>query len=564
MQYYSSCRYLRWLQVSFVFLLFSVTLVGCHWSHGTSDYTSNPAPLVKPPAAAPDADFIDLSDQAGLKYHWTHPAGKAWTNLEAFGAGCAFLDYDNDGWMDIFLAGRGRCALYHNNHNGTFTDVTERAGITRQGTWFGVAVGDYDNDGFEDIYVSGYRCSMLLHNNGNGTFTDVTAKAGLQEKEWGSCCAWFDADNDGKLDLLVGHYVQSGAPYPWYCPSATGVPVGCRPQVYPAQFPRLYHNNGNGTFTDVTQRSGLAAAHGKSLAVQFCDYDNDGKIDFYIANDGMPGDMFHNLGHGRFQNVSTEQGTAYDTDGSAAAGMGVDFADYDHDGKMDMVVTDWQGAGFSLYHNDNGHDYTAASIAAGLGMTRHYLGFAAKFFDFNNDGWPDLVFANGHVYDNVEQAEPGTHFRQPVLLFRNERGHFAQVLNPGPGFANPIVGRGLAVGDIYNNGSQDLLVVDFDGHPLLLHNRRPSRNHWLGVKLIGRRSNRDGYGARVTVKWPGGSTFADCTAAGSYLSSMDSRLHFGLGQVARLNEVDVRWPSGKLTRTPCTVPDHYLTVYEAS
>lgn len=507
------------------------------------------------------ADFVDRAAAAGLRFEWQHHTKGPWTNVESFGCGCAFLDYDNDGWMDILLVGRPRCALFHNNHNGTFTDVTREAGLDKEGLWTGVAVGDYDNDGHEDIYISGYNCSMLLHNNGRGGFTDVTKKAGLTDRQWGTSCAWIDTDGDGRLDLLVGHYVVTGPGYPKYCLSTKGILIGCRPEVYPPQFPKLYHNNGNGTFSDVTTASGLGMAHGKALAIQTADYDNDGKTDFYIANDGVAGDMFHNLGHGRFENTSFEQGTAFDERGMAQAGMGVDFADYDHDGALDMVVTAFQDETFSLYHQVHG-SFEVTSHMAGLGGTSGFLGFGVKFFDFDNDSWPDLVFANGHVYDTVGQSYPGVSFRQPLLLYHNDHGRFNRVQDAGPGFEKKIVGRGLAVGDIMNDGSQDLLVVDYDGHPLLLHNEKPTHNHWSGVKLIGTLSNRDGYGARVTVTAPGLRLFADCTAAGSYLSSMDPRVHFGLGRTARLDRITVRWPSGRLTTVKDVPADRYVTIRE--
>ncbi|MCA1595664.1 MAG: CRTAC1 family protein [Chloroflexi bacterium] len=506
---------------------------------------------------------MDRAARAGIHFEWTHRAKGPWTNLETFGCGCAFLDYDNDGWMDIFLVGRPRCALYHNNHDGTFTDVTAKAGITASGDWTGAAVGDYDNDGREDIYVSGYKKAMLLHNTGNGSFTDVTKKAGLQESEWGSSAIFFDADNDGRLDLLVGHYVKTGPPYPWYCHPAPKITTGCRPQSYPSEFPKLYHNNGNGTFTDVTASSGLGKAYGKSLAVQCADYDNDGKTDLYIANDGMPGDLFHNLGGGRFEDVSLEQGAAFDVAGQPQAGMGVDFGDYDRDGRLDIVVTAFSGETFSLYHNLGGV-FAIASDLAGLKSTWDYLGFGVKFFDFDNDGWPDLVFVDGHVYDNASMLGDGETFRQPLLLFHNEHGRFKRVMDAGPGFSTPIVGRGMALGDIDNSGRQDLLVVDYDGRAMLLQNEAVYPSHWIGIRLQGTRSNRDGYGARVTVKTADGANVQDCSPGGSYLSSMDPRLHFGLGAAKQAREVDVRWPSGLRTALHNVHGDQYITIRETS
>lgn len=554
------------LALLFVLATVVLSLTGCgHRQRPPADSTGrtlSPVSDTVPKAPlAPDVDYVNVAQKAGLKFRWYHHGTGPWTILDAAGVGCAFLDYDNDGWMDIFLVGWPRCALFHNNHDGTFTDVTKKAGITREGKWGGVCVGDYDNDGYEDIYVSGFHCAMLLHNNRHGGFTDVTAKAGLSERQWGTCCAFFDADNDGKLDLLVGHYVQTGPPYPWYCTGATGVTAGCRPLAYPAQMPRLYHNNGDGTFTDVSKKAGLETGHGKDLGIQFFDYDNDGKTDFYLANDGIAGDLFHNLGGGRFQNVAVAAGCAFSMDGDAQGGMGVDCADYDRDGKQDLMVSNFQDETYSLYHNDGG-SFSVVSESAGLGSTRNSVGFGAKFIDFNDDGWPDLVFANGHVFDTIHKADPRLYFRQPILLYRNEHGRFKLVPNPGPGFSKPIVGRGLAVGDLENNGSQDLLIVDIDGTPVLLHNIAARKNHWIGIRLIGVRSNRDGYGARVTVKYGGVQRFQDFTPAGSYQSSMDPRIHFGLGSAAAIKEVVVRWPSGIVTHSGPFEADRYITIRE--
>lgn len=544
-------------------ILVALMLVSCQRASAPFSTSNRASPLPSPDSAivplAPDVDYHDLSEHAGLRYSWSnHPPGP-WTILETAGAGCAFLDYDGDGWMDIFLAGSPRCALYHNNHDGTFTDVTAKAGITQQGHWIGVAVGDYDNDGREDIYVSGYHCGMLLRNNGNGTFTNVTHKAGLEEEGWSTCAAFVDTDNDGRLDLLVGHYVNFNKNDPQLCDYALGVRAGCGPQVYTAEMPLLYHNNGNGTFTDVTASSGLNSAHGKDLALRIWDYDNDGKPDIYLANDHEPGDLFHNTGHGHFQNVGSASGAAYGLDGSASAGMGADCADYDRDGRLDLAVSTFSGETFELYHNTPS-GFTLDSMKAGMGATRRFLGWGCHFLDFNDDGWPDLVFATGHIHSNAEAADPGSTFRQKPMLFRNDHGRFTLVPNPGSGLSTPRVGRGLAVGDVENDGSQDILMVDFDGGPLLLHNQRRSHNHWLGVKLIGTRCNRDAYGARVSVRWAGGQAFQDCNPAGSYASSMDPRLHFGLGANASNLSVEVRWPNGSHSQLSHAAPDHYITV----
>lgn len=535
----------------------SLALLGLVAACGCRQHVPTPA---APPAPA-SPGYRDRAAEAGLRFSWKRNLRRAWTNQDSFGAGCAFLDYDQDGFMDVLLVGQPKCALFRNDGRGAFTDVSDRLGLAGGAEWHGVAVGDYDNDGYPDVYLAGYHAAALLHNERGQRFTDRTGDAGLREREWGSCCAFFDADGDGRLDLVVGHYVKNGPPFPTYCAARGGAKTGCRPAVYPAQFPRLYRNRGDGAFQDVTAASGLKTARGKALALQFADYDNDGKTDFYIANDGTLADMFHNLGGGRFENVSVQVGTSAGMAGEAQAGMGVDFADYDNNGWLDLVVSNWRGETFSLYRND-GFSFEIVSRQAGLATTSAFLGFGLKFLDYDNDGWSDLVFTNGHVYDNVENTDEGGSFRQQLLLFHNERGQFARVEDPGPGFANPIVGRGLAVGDVENTGSPQILAVDYDGAPLLLRaERHAAGKHWLGLQLTGGgRCNRDGYGARVTVSTPEGERFQDCSPYGSYLSCSDPRLLFGLASHPGPVSVTVRWPDGEITRKTVREVDRYVRV----
>lgn len=532
-----------------------VLLAGCGRQHIPAAHSS--APAVTSP------DYRDTAREAGLRFSWKRTRHRVWDNRDGFGCGCAFVDYNGDGWMDIFLAGEPRCALFRNNGDGTYTDVSAEAGVTAAGQWTGIATGDYDNDGYPDLYISGFHCLMLLHNEQGRGFSNVTGASGLREKEWGSSAAFFDADGDGKLDLFVGHYVVTGKGQPQYCPGSGGVMTGCPPKVYPAQFPRLYRGDGRGHFTDVTAASGLGMAHGKSLALQLADYDNDGLLDFYVANDGEPGDLFRGLRGGRYENVSIQSGTAYGMNGEAQAGMGVDFADYDHDGLLDLVVTTFRNETFSLYRNQD-RLFEPVTARSGLASTVQYLGFGTRFIDYDDDTWPDLVFADGHVYNNVEQNDRGASLQQPTLLYHNENGRFTRVLGGGAGLDQPIVGRGLAVGDPRNDGSQDLLLVNLEGEPLLLHNHRRTATHWLGVALRGARGNRDGIGARVTVQWPGGRTYRDASNTGSYLSAMDPRLHFGLGSYSGPVTVTVQWPGGAKSTYADVAVDGYVRITEGA
>lgn len=476
--------------------------------------------------------------------------------IETMPGGVALLDYNNDGLLDIFLVNGGRITapmqqpenfdrhdpkywnrLYRQNKDGSFTDVTEQAGLANAGDGnygMGVAVGDYDNDGYPDLYVTSYGKNILYHNNGNGTFTDVTAKAGVAGGGWSVSAGFFDYDNDGKLDLFVTRYMDwdtkhskdCGGNYHTYCP----------PEEFPATTSILYHNNGDGTFTDVSEKSGIAAKKGRALGVAFADYDGDGFTDVYVANDGMQQYLFHNNGNGTFSEVGLESGAALSEDGRRLSGMGVVFQDYDNDGKPDVIVTELPREIYGVYHNDGNGTFSYRSLETGLGMlSSGSSGWGVGLEDFDNDGWKDLFVAQGHVLDNVEKIDPSLHYHELPLLAMNHEGRFERV---DPGTATLMAARGAAFGDLDNDGWQDVVLTQLGGPPQVFMNRGGS-GHWLTISLRGTRSNRDGFGARVLVN--GQTRFA--TSAGSYLSASDKRLHFGLG-TASTAKVEITWPSG--------------------
>jgi hypothetical protein len=494
--------------------------------------------------------------------------------IETMPGGVALLDYNNDGLLDIFLVNGGRITapmqepenfdrhdpkywnrLYRQNKDGSFTDVTEQAGLASAGDGnygMGVAVGDYDNDGYPDLYVTSYGKNILYHNNGDGTFTDVTAKAGVAGGGWSVSAGFFDYDNDGKLDLFVTRYMDwdtkhskdCGGNYHTYCP----------PEEFPATTSILYHNNGDGTFTDVSEKSGITAKKGRALGVAFADYDGDGFTDVYVANDGMQQYLFHNNGNGTFSEVGLEAGAALSEDGRRLSGMGVVFQDYDNDGRPDVIVTELPREIYGVYHNDGNGTFSYRSLETGLGiLSSGSSGWGVGLEDFDNDGWKDLFVAQGHVLDNVEKIDPSLHYHELPLLAINHEGHFARV---DPGTTTLMAARGAAFGDLNNDGWQDVVVTQLGGPPLVFMNNGGS-THWLTVSLRGTRSNRDGYGARVEVN--GQTRFA--TSAGSYLSASDKRLHFGLG-AASTAKVDITWPSGIHQTLKDVRADQILSVRE--
>jgi len=495
--------------------------------------------------------------------------------IETMPGGVALFDYNNDGLLDIFLVNGGRITeglhvpenfersnprywnrLYRQNRDGSFLDVTQAAGLANAGNGnygMGVAVGDYDNDGNADLYVTSYGKNILYHNNGDGTFTDVTAKAGVAGGGWSVSAGFFDYDNDGRLDLFVTRYMEWDADHNKICGGDWH--TYCPPNAFPATTCRLYHNRGDGTFEDVTERSGLAAKKGRALGVAFADYDGDGFTDIFVSNDGMQQYLFHNNGDGTFTECGLESGVAFTADGKGMSGMGAVFQDYDNDGRPDVLVTVLPREIYSLYHNEGGGNFNYASLEAGLGtLTSMSSGWGVGMEDFDNDGWKDLFVAQGHVLDNVQDIDASLRYRELPLLALNHKGHFERT---DSGVTKPLAARGVAFGDINNDGCMDAVISCLGGPPVLLLNRGGGNNHWLSISLQGARSNRDGYGARVSVN--GQTRFA--TSSGSYLCANDKRLHFGLGSSEKAI-VEVLWPSGAKQILNDVRADQFLSVRE--
>jgi hypothetical protein len=511
---------------------------------------------------------------------WTHVGGHSPKMYlpETLGPGCAFLDFDNDGWMDIYLVNSGPCdfysppqplrnALYRNNRDGTFTDVTEKAGVRGNAYGMGVAVGDYDADGFPDLYVTQYARSILYHNNGDGTFTDVTAKAGVAAPGWATSAVWFDYDNDGKLDLFVcqfGNFSESNNPFcgntitrqRWYCKPDVFGPLPCW----------LFHNNGDGTFTDVSKESGIAQSLAKAWGVVAADINNDGRVDLFVGNDTVPNFLFVNRGRGRFEEVGLLAGVGYNSFGRPRSGMGVDAADYDQDGWIDLFVANIDHEVFSLYHNNKNESFTDVTVKNGIASATSLMsGWGLKFFDYDNDGEIDLLLANGHPDLMVETWRDDVKYLQPMLLFRNTGSVFENVSpESGPIFSKPIAGRGLALGDFDNDGAVDVLVGINDGAPILLRNNAGRQNHWLGIRLIGRKANIDAIGAKVTYRSGDFERHRFKVGGGSYLSSHDPRMVLGLGQRTKIDWIEVKWPlpSGHVERITGLPIDRYVTIVE--
>lgn len=532
--------------------------------------TPSPPAVTSSPVTTATPVFKDVAGASGLAYRW-QIAGKRPINLlQGIGNGCAFLDYNGDGNLDILLVGQ-RLALFQGNGKGQFRDLSKKVGLNSFADHFlGCAVGDYDNDGYDDIYVSGYRTGLLLHNERGHRFRDVTATTGLKPQPWGTSCAFADIDHDGFLDLYVANYVvfRPGVD-PLLC-DAHGFRIVCGPAEYKAERGVLYHNRFGRRFEDATRTRGADKASGKALGVAFADFDNSGAESLAVANDEMPGDLFRDQG-GKFVNIGVASGTAFGANGKVHGGMGVDWGDYDNDGRLDLFVATFQSEIKSLYHNDGEGVFTDRSPELGLNAAVPYVAFGTKFLDFDNDGWLDLLIANGHVQDNIAEVgaiwgnTPGNSYRQPVQLFQGQQGkrftHVPELLEEA--VRRPIVGRGLAVGDYDNDGRMDALVVDAEGTPLLLHNDAPTSGSWLSLKLVGTRSNRGGIGALVTVRAKDGGTWTRrCGTDGSYLSASDQRVHFGLGIANRVS-VTVRWPSGAKVEYGPFATRQFLVLREA-
>jgi hypothetical protein len=483
---------------------------------------------------------------------------------ESLGPGCAFFDYDNDGWMDIYLVNSGPCdfwkpstpvrnALYRNNRDGTFTDVTEKAGVAGGNFGMGIAVGDYNNDGHSDLFLTAYGRTILYRNNGDGTFTDVTKESGLHVEGWTTGAVWFDYDNDGRLDLFIASYVDYGVREHYSCGNnKLGRNFYCVPRLFNPTASLLFHNNGDGSFTEVGAQTEIGKTLGKALGVVATDVNNDGLMDLFVANDTAQNFLFLNRGGGKWEEVALAAGVGFSADGRPRSGMGVDAADFDGDGWPDLFVSNIDQESFSLYRNL--HDETFTDIAFDQGIaqsTRLLSGWGLKFFDYDNDGNLDLILANGHPDDMVESYSPGVRYREPLLLFHQERERLHNVTPmAGPAFARAYTARGLAVGDFNNDGRLDVLIANNGAAPVLLRNQSGQANNWLGLKLVGTRCNRDAIGALIT--WSAGSVRRSRlkTAGGSYLSSHDPREILGLGHAPKADWVEVRWPgpNGKTER----------------
>jgi hypothetical protein len=543
------------------------------WPNSQSDQEADPPRNSGPQSPDPGVNFLNVARESGLNVK-TIFGGEQKNKylLETTGCGVAFYDYDNDGWLDIFLVNGSRLEgfppgaeptshLFQNNRDGTFTDVTAKAGVAHSGWGQGVCIGDYNNDGWEDLFVTYYGKNVLYHNNGDGTFTDVTQKAGVAGKgtRWNTGCAFVDYDRDGHLDLFVANYIDmdlATAPAPESGPCLyKGVLVACGPPGLQGGKNILYHNNRDGTFADVSEAAGIFRANGTyGLGVLTADFDNDGWPDIYVANDSTASTLYQNKKNGKFEDVAIEAGCALSPDGKPQAGMGLAAADYDLDGNLDIVKTNFAGDTPSLYHNLGGGNFEDATFTAGLGAHTQFLGWGCGFFDFDNDGWPDILICNGHVYPEVQQLKTEAGYAQRKLLYRNLRnGHFADIsLQVGPGISDPAACRGCAFGDFDNDGDIDVVVNTVNDFPQLLRCDSKLANNWIKVRTIGTKSNRSGIGARIAcvTRVPGESKphrqIDEVRSGGSYISQNDLRIHFGLGKAEQVDRLEIRWPSGQV------------------
>jgi hypothetical protein len=530
--------------------------------------------------------FVDVAAKAGIAIRNVNgdPENKKYI-VESTGSGVAILDYDGDGWMDIFLVngmelnGTQRKTeaaptshLFRNNHDGTFTDVTVKAGLLSTGWGQGACVGDYDNDGYDDIYVTDYGKNRLFHNQRDGTFREVAQQAGVAGtgKEWGTGCAFVDYDRDGKLDLMVSNYVHfdlATTPAPGSEAGCVwkGTPVMCGPRGLPSAPNILYHNEGNGRFRDVSEASGIQKTAGHyCFSVTTLDYNEDGWTDIYVACDSTPSILYRNNHDGTFTDVAADAGAAFNEDGREQAGMGSTAADYDGDGHLDLFKTNFSDDTVTLYHANGDGTFTDTTFAAGLGVNLDALGWGAAFADVDNDGFPDLLIVNGHVYPEVDSAKLGATFKEPRFLYWNQgNGKFKDLSKmSGPGLTEPLSGRGLAIADLWNDGRLSAVVNNLSDRPMLLVNEAKNSNHWLGLKLTGTKSNRSAIGARVILHGAKRNWVDEVRSGSSYNSSNDLRLHFGLGSENRLVNIEVRWPNGERELFGCDAVDKITELIE--
>jgi enediyne biosynthesis protein E4 len=556
----------------------------CGWwlqAQQTQQNSAKNGATAAPPKATVPGKFVDITSATGVRFqHLASHTSKKYL-LETIGSGVALFDYDNDGRLDIFCVNGAPIAdptpkgtipqksggkywnrLFHQKSDSTFEDVTEKSGLQGVGYGMGVAVADYDNDGFEDLYVTAYGGNRLYHNNGDGTFSDVTQKAGVGGSGWSTSAAWIDLDNDGLLDLVVLRYVI------WdfddiYCGERReGYRAYCHPDYFRPIAPLVFHNDGNGHFSEISQKIGITKP-GKALGIAIADYDRDGRTDLFIANDSVLEFLYHNDGD-RFSETALMAGVAVDGSGRAFAGMGTEFADYNNDGRPDIFVDDLANQTYALFQNNGDGNFTYATYQTDLArITMLHSGWGVRFLDYDNDGWKDLIIAQGHDLDTIQLSYPQLRYREPLMLLRNDRKRFVDVsAESGSVFQQAWAGRGLASGDLDNDGRVDVVVTTNDGPTYVVRNETASHNHWLTLNLVGHRSNRDAIGAEVKIVTPQGAQYATVTTAGSYLSSSDKRVHFGLGNESAAESIEIRWPSGIVQTLKAVAADRILQVDE--
>ena len=538
----------------------------------------------KAPAPPTPGNFVETTQAAHLNFNGIASHTSKKYLIETMGSGVGLFDYDGDGRLDIFFANGAPLSdpmakdaipkktgpeswnrLFHQKPDGTFEDVTEKSGLKGTGYDMGVAAADYDNDGHEDLYVTGYGGNHLYHNNGDGTFTDVTEKSGTGGSGWSTSATWVDLDNDGKLDLVVLRYLQWNFSDIFCGEHREGGRAYCHPDLFPAISPLVYHNDGNGHFTEEAAKLGLNKP-GKGLGITIADYDRDGKIDIAVANDSMLEFLYRNKGNGTFEEVGLPAEISVDGDGRTFAGMGIDFEDYDNDGLPDLIITNLANQKYALYRNNGDGSFSYDTYISGIGnMTLLHSGWGVRFVDYDNDGRKDLLIAQGHDLDTIQQNYPQLRYKEPMLLANNTGKGFVNVSNSsGAVFQQAWVGRGLAIGDLDNDGREDAIVTTNGGPAYLLHNETRTENHWLTLDLIGHTSNRDGIGAEIKLRTPAGFQYVTVSTGGSYLSSSDKRPHFGLGSAKAADSIEIHWPSGIVQTLTHTPADQILYVEEPS